>query len=292
MELIGKTLKKERLKKKIRLQKISKDLNISHEFLLDIENNNFPDYINRVFLIGHIRSYAQLLNLDDNLIIENFKIQTSFINDKELYELQKPTNIFNLSVFSKSISLFSIILIASSFYFLFINPNSSKTEYAMTPNIPENLESVIEATEMQLSLKKKSSLDNMILIDKYNSNSSGSLPAGLFKKPNYQQDKLFSSSSVVASLPSINDKEQFKEIITLKFLNPTWLQLKDKNDKIIISRLMDKNNEYSYSLSDNFFLTAGNAGNIIVLIDGVVKGKAGRAGEVIESLIIDSSFNN
>ena len=49
MELIGKTLKKERLKKKIRLQKISKDLNISHEFLLDIENNNFPDYINRVF---------------------------------------------------------------------------------------------------------------------------------------------------------------------------------------------------------------------------------------------------
>ena len=155
MELIGKTLKKERLKKKIRLQKISKDLNISHEFLLDIESNNFPDCINRVFLIGHIRSYAQLLNLDDNLIIENFKIQTSFINDKELYELQKPTNIFNLSVFSKSISLFSIILIASSFYFLFINPNSSKTEYAMTPNIPENLESVIEATEMQLSLKKK-----------------------------------------------------------------------------------------------------------------------------------------
>ena len=124
----------------------------------DIENNNFPDYINRVFLIGHIRSYAQLLNLDDNLIIENFKIQTSFINDNELYELQKPTKIFNISAFSKSISLFSIIIIASSFYFLFIGPNSSKIEYAMTPNIPENLESVIEETEMQLSLEKKSSL--------------------------------------------------------------------------------------------------------------------------------------
>ena len=41
----------------------------------------------------------------------------------------------------------------------------------------------------------------------------------------------------------------------------------------------------------NFNLTAGNAGNIIVSIDGVVKGKVGKLGEVVESLIIDSNFN-
>ena len=54
---------------------------------------------------------------------------------------------------------------------------------------------------------------------------------------------------------------------------------------------MSKNEEYSYNLSKNFNLTAGNAGNIIVSIDEVVKGKVGKLGEVVESLIIDNNFN-
>ena len=54
---------------------------------------------------------------------------------------------------------------------------------------------------------------------------------------------------------------------------------------------MNQNEEYSYNLSNNFNLTAGNAGNIIVSIDGVVKGKIGKLGDVVESLIIDSNFN-
>ena len=36
----------------------------------------------------------------------------------------------------------------------------------------------------------------------------------------------------------------------------------------------------------------GNAGNILVLIDGNTRGKVGKKGEVIDSLIINSDFNN
>ena len=54
---------------------------------------------------------------------------------------------------------------------------------------------------------------------------------------------------------------------------------------------MNQDEEYSYNLSKNLNLTAGNAGNIIVSIYGVVKGKVGKLGEVVESLIIDINFN-
>ena len=47
-----------------------------------------------------------------------------------------------------------------------------------------------------------------------------------------------------------------------------------------------------YSILDNYALTAGNAGNIVVIINGESRGKAGKNGEVIESLIISSDFNN
>ena len=55
---------------------------------------------------------------------------------------------------------------------------------------------------------------------------------------------------------------------------------------------MQRGDEYSYSQKDNLSLTAGNGGNIIISFNGLVKGKAGRLGEVIDSLIIDNNFNN
>ena len=55
---------------------------------------------------------------------------------------------------------------------------------------------------------------------------------------------------------------------------------------------MDKNDEYSYLITDNYTLTAGNAGNILVLINNETRGKAGKNGEVIDSLIIHSDFDN
>ena len=64
MEFVGEYLKDARIKKNLNLLKISQELNISKNLLEDIENDYFPEYINTVFLIGHIRAYAKLLNID------------------------------------------------------------------------------------------------------------------------------------------------------------------------------------------------------------------------------------
>ena len=54
---------------------------------------------------------------------------------------------------------------------------------------------------------------------------------------------------------------------------------------------MDQGDQYSYKISDNYGLTAGNAGNIIITLNNVVLGKVGKAGEVVDSLIINKNFN-
>ena len=56
----------------------------------------------------------------------------------------------------------------------------------------------------------------------------------------------------------------------------------------------DGGNKYAVNgtTQANITLTAGNAGNIIVLLDGVVVGKAGKLGEVVDSLIIENNFKN
>ena len=82
------------------------------------------------------------------------------------------------------------------------------------------------------------------------------------------------------------------DTITLKVLNPTWLQLRDESNNIILSQLMDKNEEYTYKMNLNYNITAGNAGNILVLINKDVRGKIGRYGEVVDSIVLNNNFNN
>ena len=283
METVGESFKRARKSQKIDLNTVSQDLKISESLLGDIENNQFPSYINVTFLIGHIRSYAKYLNLDEKLLIENFKIQISFDGNNLNNEMHKPnTPVIQFSFF-KALSFVSIIAISSSFYFLFIPSNDLQPEYAMTPNIPENLESTLEEIEMKLSLEKKLIVDAMDNTSKIIADSSQIIE---------NKDALISSTSAIASLPISNDKNIADTTITLKFINPTWIQLRDSKNNVIISKLMSKKDEFSFKISENLNLTTGNAGNIIILVDGVVKGKVGKIGEVIDSLIIDNRFYN
>ena len=281
MEFIGENLKKVRVRKNLKLSYISKELNISIDILSLIEDDNFPDYINSVYLIGHIRSYAKFLDLNEKEIIENFKIQTSYNRNDNIKEITKPIKSDFLFSIPKSLAVFSVIVVASCFYFIFFNQNDFEKNFAITPDIPENLIANIELEEMNIIL-----LQN----EKNTKQSENNQKESLLKiNPNKKIEKT-SSSSAIASTPDKNLTFEDR-IITLKFIDSTWIQLRDKQDNIIFSKLMNQNEEYTYNLSKNFNLTAGNAGNIIVSIDGVVKGKVGKLGEVVESLIIDSNFN-
>ncbi|MFL2519961.1 MAG: hypothetical protein ACJ0RJ_00715 [Alphaproteobacteria bacterium] len=53
---------------------------------------------------------------------------------------------------------------------------------------------------------------------------------------------------------------------------------------------MDRGEEYNYDMSLQYNITAGNAGNILVIINQDVIGKIGKFGEVIDSVILDNSF--
>ena len=84
-----------------------------------------------------------------------------------------------------------------------------------------------------------------------------------------------------------------KNIISLKVLSSTWIQLRNSDDVIVYSKLMDKNDVYSYSLNDNYVITTGNAGNIVVSINNEIMGKLGKNGEVLDSIsILPDYFSN
>ena len=143
--------------------------------------------------------------------------------------------------------------------FLFDN----EINFALVPDIPESLEPIVEkANTFNNSLSQSSDVNNSDLVN---------------------------NSSVIASTEF---DEDLTTVATLKMLNPTWLQLRDKSNNIIFSKLMDKDEEFSYELNLNYNITAGNAGNILVIIDGEVRGKIGKFGDILDSFVLFKDFTN
>lgn len=270
MSLVGEKLKASRESQNIKIAEVVKELNIPAVLLKKIEKNDFESEIDNVFLIGHIRSYSSFLSLDENQIIEQFKKETLTQKPKKI-EIEKPKFNYRLFYSNKLLSLSLILFIFGAFYFLFIENENLPREYAIIPDLPENYIATVE----------KVNLDNEILNNQINNDS----------EQNYAKFEINqNSSSAIASVNSNEDKVM--NTITLKFLDDAWLQIRDNNNEIIISQLMNKNELYSYGLSSNYSITSGNAGHILVLIDEKVRGKLGNKGQVVDSFIINQDFNN
>ena len=262
MNTVGQILSIRRNSKNLTISDISIELKISKSIIIDIENDNIKNNSDIIFNIGHLRSYSNFLELDTETIIKRFKDQVSLnINEEKKYITPIVEN--NFFKIEKFFAASLILIIFTSFYFLFIDENNNEINFALVPDIPESLEPIVEKA------------------DTFNNNLS--------QRNNLNKSDLINNSSAMAS---IEYDEDVTTVATLKMLNPTWLQLRDDANNIVLSKLMNKDEEFSYDLKLNYNITAGNAGNILVLIDGEVRGKIGNFGDILDSFILYKDFIN
>ena len=261
MKTVGQILSIERKNKNLSISDISIELKISKSIIVDLENDNIKNNPDIIFNIGHLRSYSNFLELDTDTIIQKFKDQVSF-NSKEEKKNITPIVENNFFKIEKFFAASLILIIFTSFYFLFVDQNDNEINFALIPDIPESLEPIVE---------KANTFDN------------------LSQSSDINKSDLINNSSAIAS---IEFDENVSTVATLKMLNPTWLQLRDEENNIVLSKLMDKDEEFSYELKLNYNITAGNAGNILVLIDDEVRGKIGKYGDILDSFVLYKDFTN
>ncbi len=261
MKTSGQILLTGRNSKNLSINDIAIELKISKSILIDLENDNIKNNPDIVFNIGHLRSYSNFLELDTESIIQKFKDEVSF-NIKEEKKNITPIVENNFFKIEKFFAASIILVIFTSFYFLFVDQNDNEINFALIPDIPESLEPIVE---------KANTFDN------------------LSQSSDIKKSHLKNNFSAIAS---VEFDEKVTTVATLKMLNPTWLQLRDEENNIVLSKLMDKDEEFSYELKLNYNITAGNAGNILVLIDDEVRGKIGKYGDIIDSFVLYKDFTN
>ena len=261
MKKVGQILLIARNSKNLSISEISIELKISKSIIIDLENDNIKNNPDIIFNIGHLRSYSNFLELDTETIIRKFKDQVGFNINEEKKSITPivENNFFKIEKFFAASIIF---IIFTSFYFLFIDQDDNEINFALVPDIPESLEPIIEQAY---------TFDN------------------LSQSNDFKNNDLLNNSSAIAS---IEFDEDMTTVATLKILNPTWIQLRDEANNIVLSKLMNKDEEFSYELKLNYSITAGNAGNILVLIDGDVRGKIGKYGDILDSFVLFKDFIN
>ena len=70
MKFVGEIIKNDRISKKISLDIVANELNISKDLLKKIESDEVDKNISITFFIGHLRSYSNYLGLNQKGLLE------------------------------------------------------------------------------------------------------------------------------------------------------------------------------------------------------------------------------
>lgn len=152
MNLVGDTLRRERLKRKLDLEEISRELKISTRFLQAIENDQFDKLPGGVFAKSFVRQYARLLGLDEEAIADEVQQALAPVPEvPQFVEKAKPASVapiqvpkveewetvgdqrFRWSGWLSAVVLVAVMLVCSAVYAWMQRPKSQVTAQVTPP---------------------------------------------------------------------------------------------------------------------------------------------------------------
>jgi cytoskeletal protein RodZ len=247
-------LKSSRESKNITIEEAAKTLHVSVFILKNLENGELDKLANDVFTIGHIRTYLKWLGINPSLIIGDFKnVQNTELKSKNL-KINVPYG-FKLSKFTASlISLILFILI------ILIYKNLNKAEqlpYVSTSNIQDSLK---EDKITNLKAKNAPEINNTSKEDLDEESNSKSMPENVALENNY---------------------------IHIKAIEDTWIEIQRNNSEVLITKIIKKDEKIKIPYEKDLILVTGNAGSIIIHINGKTINNIGMPGEVKRNISLN-----
>ena len=230
-------------------------LNININIIINLERGDLEKLENNVFVLGHIKTYLKWLNIEYQLFFQKINSKKIHINEKKdkLKILSKFS--LNLKIKYGKINILTTLIIFSFIssaiiISLWILTNNKKSEY-LNENINNMKIKEIENIE-----------EKNIDIDEINNNTANN-----------------------SNIDKENNDIKIDEAVNIKTIkiiaiNDSWIEIQNKNGKIIISKILKKNENIKIDYDKELKLLAGNAGGINIEINNTVIKNLGKDGEV------------
>ena len=251
---VGEILRRTRTHYGLNLQQVEQILRIRASNLEALETGDVSQLPGRVYAIGFVRAYAEYLGLDGDKMVHLFKQQS--VGDKKKIDLSFPvpadeTKVPNLYIIGSSLA--GLIVLLGFIVFMIFPDKDEKT----IPPVPE-------------SLTGSSLTDAPALVEAPNTEAvEGDAP---------QAEEAVNEPAA---------PETPKGRMTLEIKEASWIEIKNAQGAAILRQVLKPGDIYMVPPEQGLVMSTGNAGGIVVKLDGNALPSLGASGEIRRNLALD-----
>ena len=312
LSTIGKICLDARVQKSITQEQASNILKVRVKIIKDFENGDEIDLPGLTYKVGFVRSYARLLDLDGDFLVQEFKSNLESGNFREEYKFLSPKiENNNFLPMGAVLSCLIAVIIYSGWYY---------SQRNKTIGIVSN--QMIESKKDEITIKET---NNYIIIEENNNVANNSLP--LIKQDNNLQASKLSEKSIAYenileqkvvsddivsknNSPKINketvlisknkvdinkvknmssemsavakERDRSSEMV-IKAIGNSWVEIEDVDGNSLMARIMRPGETYVVPDKSGLTFNTGNAGALSLSYGNIIISSLGEEGETIKA---------
>ena len=288
LSTVGKLCLDARLNKGLTQERAGALLKVRVKIIKDFEDGENIDLPGLAYKVGFVRSYARLLDLDGDLLVQEFKEGLELNSFKEEYKFLTPElNKSNFLPIGAVISVFVAILSYTGWYY---SDRSNKIEHVAVQkieNISEKTAEIDNNSYVIIEEDFSNNLPSSKIINDLNTVQEVNL------KTNLNEDKVETMISKNTELSATaNERDPSTELV-LKATGNSWVEIEDMDGNILMTRLMRPGETYVVPDINGLTFNTGNAGALSLSQGDVIVSKLGEVGEIITAQPLNiKTFSN
>jgi len=277
-ESFGTQLKSARVANQTSIDEIANSLNLETKIIQAIEEMDIKNLPSTAFVCGYIRSYAQILKLDADQLVQDYLKATVPIE-----KLLKPKNKnTSMSVKIKPIYLFAFITIIVVVVIWYIKneeerlqkenieqaqkinkntTNNNNVNNAVNDKISDKVAPITRA-----SIEPENEEQTADIADIPATITSSQIPVPDYQKTDVElkpnTEKIINDKLLPNILPP-------KLTINISTTDQSWVEIQDRSQKQLYYKLLNKNEQINIEGFYPFYLSIGNASTVSVKVNDV-----------------------
>ena len=288
LSTVGKLCLDARLNKGLTQEQAGALLKVRVKIIKDFEDGENIDLPGLAYKVGFVRSYARLLDLDGDLLVQEFKEGLELNSFKEEYKFLTPElNKSNFLPIGAVISVFVAILSYTGWYY---SDRSNKIEHVAEQKI-QNISDKTAEIDNNSYVIIEEDFSNNLPSSKINNDVNTVQEVNL--KTNLNEDKVETMISKNTELSATaNERDPSTELV-LKATGNSWVEIEDMEGNILMTRLMRPGETYVVPDINGLTFNTGNAGALSLSQGDVIVSKLGEVGEIITAQPLNiKTFSN
>jgi len=250
--LVGDILRKKREESGHDLLEISKTLKISYTYLKAIEDEAFEKLPEEVYVKGYIREYAEILNIDPEVVIKAYKQQVLPPHAENKEALEKDALKRKRSKIKLLLTpLLLLLLVITVTFILFPSSPRKKDIYIYPPPVETGKENILKTED------------------------TPHVPSG---KENILKTE--DTPHVLTGKENILKTEDTPHVLKVFAIDTTWLLIAIDNTTTK-DMILKPGESIELQAKTGFSLKIGNAGGVKLIFDGKEVGNLGGKGQVV-----------